>query len=118
MDKLRGLFTRIFASRTQKEWVDIFEPLDACVTPVLNREEASQHPHTSKSFMTNSYGLPEPIPAPRLSRTPAETKWRPTIERPGQHTTEIMCDLGYTTVAVDKLIREGVIVQTEAGPKL
>ena len=110
-EKLHKLFSQTIATRTQAEWVAIFEPLDACVTPVLTKAQAASHPHNGASFMTNSHGLPEPVPAPRLSRTPAETKWRPSPTLIGQHTLEIMQKMGYTPEAIDKLTRDKVLMQ-------
>lgn len=34
-----------FATRTRDEWAKIFEDSDACVSPVLNLHEATEHPH-------------------------------------------------------------------------
>ncbi|KAF8947227.1 hypothetical protein BGZ47_009950 [Haplosporangium gracile] len=53
--KMKALFTKIFLSKTQAEWVKIFDNTDACVTPVLDY-----------------YSMPTPAPAPRLLRTPAK----------------------------------------------
>ncbi|KAF9144681.1 hypothetical protein BGX30_011881 [Mortierella sp. GBA39] len=53
--KMKALFTKIFLSKTQAEWVKIFDKTDACVTPVLDY-----------------YSMPTPAPAPRLLRTPAK----------------------------------------------
>ena len=111
-------FTEIFASRTQSEWVTMFENLDACVTPILDKSEANSHPHNVNSFMTNSHGLPEPTPAPRLSRTPAETKWRSPPTHVGQHTNEIMFQMGYTAEAVEKLTHDKVVAQADMNAKL
>lgn len=36
---LRMLFTAKFRSKTRKEWEDVFDGTDACVTPVLTQEE-------------------------------------------------------------------------------
>lgn len=68
------IISSIFKTRTQAEWVEIFEPLDACVFPVLEIEEAHEHPQNEfrKSFLdkTVTNGIVVPNPAPRLSRTP------------------------------------------------
>jgi crotonobetainyl-CoA:carnitine CoA-transferase CaiB-like acyl-CoA transferase len=41
---VRAELQQIFESRTQAEWVTLFEPADCCVTPVLDPAEAVLHP--------------------------------------------------------------------------
>ncbi|MDB5750731.1 MAG: Alpha-methylacyl-CoA racemase [Ramlibacter sp.] len=67
----RAMLTAVFASRTQREWCELLEDSDACVTPVLNREEAPGHRHNAArgSFVVSD-GVAQPAVSPRLSRTP------------------------------------------------
>jgi len=67
----RALLTQLFAQRTQREWCELLEDTDACLTPVLTREEAPRHRHNAAraSFVVND-GVVQPAAAPRLSRTP------------------------------------------------
>jgi crotonobetainyl-CoA:carnitine CoA-transferase CaiB-like acyl-CoA transferase len=67
----RALLTGLFASRTQREWCELLEDSDACVTPVLGHEEAPRHRHNAAraSFFVND-GVAQPAVAPRFSRTP------------------------------------------------
>lgn len=44
-DSLRHLYSECFLRRTKSEWTEIFEPMDACVSPVLSMNEAMNHPH-------------------------------------------------------------------------
>ena len=46
--QLKHRFASIFRTRTQAEWQAIFDPRDACVTPVLNWREATQDPHMAE----------------------------------------------------------------------
>ena len=50
-----SLFSEIFLTKSRDEWSDIFKNTDSCVTPVLNLEEARNHPHATsrKSFLNN-----------------------------------------------------------------
>ena len=41
----REKLVAIFRTRSRDEWVALFEGSDACVVPVLELEEAPQHPH-------------------------------------------------------------------------
>ena len=71
---LRERIATVVATRTRDEWVEAFADLDACVAPVLTPAEAAAHPHAvaRAAFRTDAGGTPEPAPAPRFSRTPAE----------------------------------------------
>jgi alpha-methylacyl-CoA racemase len=71
---LRAVLTAAFMSRTRDEWAEAFAGTDACVTPVLDYDEALAHPHLSaRAAFTTVDGNPEPAPAPRFSRTPSDT---------------------------------------------
>ncbi|MEQ2201290.1 hypothetical protein XENOCAPTIV_010253, partial [Xenoophorus captivus] len=108
--ELKQLFTECFASKTQADWLKIFDGTDACVTPVLSFDQVSSHPHNRErgSFMKNSSGEEFPRPAPVLSRTPAEPCLAsdPAI---GEHTVEVLQDYGYTSTEIDKMLASGVV---------
>lgn len=66
---MRELFAARFAQRTRDEWAAVFEPLDACVTPVLTLDEVADHPHVAArgTFVTDAdTGARVPGPAPRF----------------------------------------------------
>jgi alpha-methylacyl-CoA racemase len=70
--ELRARFAEVFATRTRDEWTAVFEPLDACVAPVLSPAEAPSFPHLRKrSSFVSVDGVTQPAPAPRFSRTPS-----------------------------------------------
>lgn len=78
---MRERFEKIFASRSRAEWEEVFASRDACVTPVLTPDEAMAHGHAQArgSFGTVA-GVPQPMPAPRFSRTPGAIQSPPTAE--------------------------------------
>lgn len=118
-NKLKQKFTKVFASKTQDEWTEIFKDTDACCTPVLEPGEAPLHPHnvTNKSFLQSTDGGFEPGPAPRLSRTPGVDR---VLEAPrlGQHTVEILKELGFSGETIQKHIDSGVVLQRQNTAKL
>lgn len=70
--QLATVLADAFALRTRDDWAAIFEPLDACVTPVLSLAEATTHHHAlERGLFTERDGIIHPMPAPRFSRTPA-----------------------------------------------
>ena len=64
----------MFASRTRDEWAAVFAGTDACVSPVLAFGEVAAHPHVAaRGTVVERDGIAQAAPAPRFSRTPAET---------------------------------------------
>ena len=84
----------IFKTRTRDEWDEVMEGTDVCYAPVLDLEEAPEHPHLKhrKTFV-EAAGVVQPAPAPRFSRTAPELGRPPSFE--GQHTEEVLADLGF-----------------------
>jgi alpha-methylacyl-CoA racemase len=67
---LRERIAAVFATRTLDEWCAVFEGTDACVTPVLDLDEAPNHPHNvARATFVQRDGMLQPAPAPRLSRS-------------------------------------------------
>ncbi|MGW0182868.1 CaiB/BaiF CoA transferase family protein [Nocardia sp. NPDC003345] len=73
-DTLKKLFTEKFRSRTRDEWTEVFAGTDACVTPVLTFEEASENEHiAARESLIELENVTQHAPAPRFSRTPSAT---------------------------------------------
>lgn len=63
-----------FAARPRDEWAAIFAGTDACVVPVLDIDEAVNHPHNvARSLYVEAGGTAQAVPAPRFSRTPGRS---------------------------------------------
>lgn len=110
-EESKELFSNIFATKTRQEWCEIFDNLDACVAPVLSLHEAPNHVHNKDTFTVGADGIPVPLPRPKLSRTPAESS--SAIAKKdlivGEHTEEILKNLGFSKQAIIKLEEEGVV---------
>jgi alpha-methylacyl-CoA racemase len=90
--RLKTEFERIFKTRTRDEWAQLLESTDACVTPVLNFNEAIFHPHhRQRGTYIDVSGIAQPAPGPRLSRTPMQTPQPPP--EPDADRDEIMAQL-------------------------
>ena len=51
-------------------WRDVFGGSDACFAPVLNLDDAAEHPHLkSRETFVDVAGVVQPAPAPRFSRS-------------------------------------------------
>jgi alpha-methylacyl-CoA racemase len=65
-------FAERIAQHTRDEWAQIFDGTDACVTPVLNWQEAARHPHNvARGTVEERDGVVHPSPAPKMSGTPS-----------------------------------------------
>jgi alpha-methylacyl-CoA racemase len=68
---MKTTIAEAFRARTRDEWTLVFDPLDACVTPVLSMAEAPDDAHLqSRGTLCAGAGGPQPAAAPRLDRTP------------------------------------------------
>ena len=104
---LRTYFTTVFAKLPRAEWEKHFIGTDACVAPVLTRDEAALNgitPPASKKPVFQNYPV-VPSAAPRLSRTPAKNptgspggEWEEEgaemLLSPGEHTEDVLAELG------------------------
>ncbi|MBK4739079.1 CaiB/BaiF CoA transferase family protein [Noviherbaspirillum pedocola] len=83
----------IFRLKTQAEWCALLEGTDACFAPVLDLDEAPQHPHNiARNTFFERDGVVQPSPAPRFSRTAAEVGLPSPYA--GEHTAEALADWG------------------------
>lgn len=112
--ELRRRIAARFKERARDEWAQIFDGTDACVAPVLNWREAAAHPHLAARGTLiqrdgiERYGVLQPAPAPRFSRTPAELAEPP--HKPGQDTRAVLSDWGVPNL--DALLASGAAIQT------
>ena len=105
---MRARFGAVFATRTRDEWVTHFAGRDACVAPVNTTEETFEDPHMlARGTVVEPDGVAQPAPAPRFSGTPAAVD-RPPPES-GEHTDDVLAELGYDRAAVETLRRAGAI---------
>jgi alpha-methylacyl-CoA racemase len=73
--ELRQTLAGIFRSKTRDEWSQVFQDVDACVTPVLSLEEAAHHHHNAaRGVYQSEPGLLQPGRAPRFSGTPSSPR--------------------------------------------
>ena len=106
--ELRVRLEATFASKTRDEWAAVFEGRPACVTPVLSLTEARTHPHLSeRAVVVDVDGVPQPAPAPRFSRTPAEVPTSPSDV--GADTRSALAAWGLTGDEMDALAAANAI---------
>ncbi|ABB06164.1 CaiB/BaiF CoA transferase family protein [Burkholderia lata] len=83
----------IFLTKTRDEWTSLLEGTDVCFAPVLDFDEAAAHPHNlARTSHITVAGVRQPAPAPRFSRTPAQTPAGPPVI--GGDTDTVFSDWG------------------------
>jgi alpha-methylacyl-CoA racemase len=96
-----SLLAATFATKTRDEWAAIFEPLDACVAPVLTLAEAPAHPHNVARGSFVAVGdATLAAPAPRFSATPGATT---ALTEVGADTAALLDELSFTAAELDEL---------------
>lgn len=86
--------------------------------PMYTPQEALDDPHVQASGMFTPMdfpGLPEsaPLVSPIVSMSATPARYTTSAPVLGAHTAEILAELGYDDVTIDRLASEGVIARTE-----
>lgn len=106
--ELKQRFTAIFKSKTRAEWCELMEGTDVCFAPVLDFDEAPEHPHNkARGTFTEVAGVTQPGPAPHFSVTESEISSPPPVV--GQDTDTLLAALGYSAEQLSALREAGVI---------
>lgn len=95
----KRVIAETIATRPLRHWLDLFEDVDACVTPVLTKDEASSHPHHTArwAFYEHESG-PMPAPAPRYGEAPL----KPAED--GEGGAALLRELGYDAAAISDIL--------------
>lgn len=99
-----------FRTKTQKEWTEIFENIDACVFPVVDWSEAQFHRQNQsrESFIKDEKNV-IPKPAPVLNRTPAKSSV--SKDQPIEESLQsLLAEIGVQMDEIKELCEEGVLV--------
>lgn len=103
----RAKLETLFRSRSRDQWCQLLEGSEACFAPVLDFSEAPAYAHNqARGTFMHSAGVTHPAPAPRLSRTPAQAGEK---VRNGQHSVQILCELGLDEAQIAALREAGAI---------
>lgn len=93
-------FAALFRTRPRDEWCALLEGTDACVAPVLGLSEAPEHPHNkARGVFVEAFGVTQPAPAPRFSRTPGAIAGPPPSSNQGGAETALRWGLGSDILA-------------------
>jgi crotonobetainyl-CoA:carnitine CoA-transferase CaiB-like acyl-CoA transferase len=110
---LEKQIAELFKQKTQTQWTDHFAKYDCCCEPVLSLSEVMEDPQVRGRQMVvemvhEAWGAYRQLGiAPKFSMTPGSI--RSHAPELGQHSEEILKDLGYLEDALKVLASEGVI---------
>lgn len=113
--ELRRALAAAFATRTRDAWAERFAGTDACVAPVLDPDEAADHPQlAARGTFRRADGVLEPAPAPRFSVTePDPPAPAPSV---GGETRAILAEIGLTAADTQALRDAGTVAWPEPAP--
>ncbi len=107
--EIKERLTKLFRTKSRQEWCDLLEGTDVCFGPVLDYDEAPEHPHNrARETFIEIDGVAQPAPAPRFSRTPSAVQ-RPPSE-PGADTEEGLLAWSFSRADVERLRQVGAIL--------
>ncbi len=112
-DEIIEDFRRIFQAKSMAEWDAELAEMEICFAVVKNLEEIMADPHLRQREMVHSYtgengevkhGFGIPV---KLSETPGSIRTIPG--KFGEHTREIVAELGYATEQIEAFFARGVL---------
>jgi alpha-methylacyl-CoA racemase len=106
-ERLRAELEKIFAQRTLAEWNAELADVDTCFAPVYSLDEALQDPQAAALGLFPEVGGVPQIGVPMaFSDTPARLLRPPPAL--GQHTAEVLAEVGLNVEQVRELAKAGV----------
>jgi len=91
--ELKKKLEAVFKTRSRDDWCELMEGTDVCFAPVLDIQEAPNHPHNqARETYIEIGGMTQPAPAPRFSRSSPEVPFAPHL--PGSDTEEVLEEWG------------------------
>ncbi|WP_209307449.1 CoA transferase [Geodermatophilus sp. DF01-2] len=117
LDQLVPELEAALAGRTVADWVDTLLAANVPAGPILDYRESLSDPHTLARGMVQELDHPVEgrvhtlgIPA-KLSATPGSLRRPAPLQ--GEHTVELLGELGYDRARIDRLLTRGSVRATE-----
>lgn len=104
-------------SRPTKELLNLLDAQDVPCAPILNRQELLDHPQIIESGTISrqefeGFGeVRQPVPAARFQLT--QSSLRLPAPKLGEHSVEILTQLGYSTAECNEFVNDSVVRQAQ-----
>jgi crotonobetainyl-CoA:carnitine CoA-transferase CaiB-like acyl-CoA transferase len=111
-DRVRGEVAAIFKTASREDWTERLAGADCCATPVLSPEEARRDPHLRARGMfvdAGEVGVEVDQMAFPLHMSGFEFGVERGAPGQGEHSREVLREIGYADARVDELEGKGVI---------
>jgi crotonobetainyl-CoA:carnitine CoA-transferase CaiB-like acyl-CoA transferase len=112
-EEILDYFRKTFLTKTRDEWMEILTQKDTCSTPVYSLDEVVTDPQLL------ARGLIQDMPHPVLGSVKQVASMLKLSDSPfqlmnwstrfGQHTNEVLIELGYDEAQIDALRDEGIV---------
>lgn len=112
---LGPIFNKVFLTRTTAEWVSMFEETSLPFGPINNMQRAFRHPQVAARDMISNVKMQaaESGESCLIGSAVKFSRTRTSLRRPppclGEHTTEVLQELGIGDMEVKRLKEEGII---------
>jgi formyl-CoA transferase/CoA:oxalate CoA-transferase len=111
--ELNAILKRRFAERTVAEWEEAFHDANALFGPVLTVPQVLAHPQAQALGMVQSIEHPRAGTIPALAAPIMMSATPGAIRRPpplfGQHTHEVLREIGYSDAEIGRLVDQGIV---------
>ena len=115
LEEIGRILEDVFSTKTRDEWFEALRDANISVGKVYDLEEALRDPQAIQRGMVVELEAPgisegkviQPGIPFHLSETPGKVRHPGSVT--GQHTEEVLTDLGYTPIQIDGLLARGVV---------
>lgn len=105
-----------FAEKSRADWCALLEGTDSCFAPVLDLDEAPEHPHNrARDAFPIIGGIAQPAPAPRFSRTAPPLPAAPVAA--GADSRAVLADWNIDAARIEALFACGAVGSPDEQPR-